>query len=80
MNPPPSRLYRPRPCEVDADSGGSPLRVDGAAVDAIREEWIVQDAWWTDRPLQRHYFELVLRDGRDVVVFFEGQRWLTQRL
>ena len=77
-----SRLYRPRPCEVDADAGGAPVRVDGTAVEAIREVWLVQDGWWTDKPLGRRYFELVLADGRDVVVFLEGsagQRWLRQR-
>jgi len=75
-----SRLYRPRPCEVVADDGGAPLSVDGVGVEAIREEWLVQDAWWTDKPLARRYFELVLADGRDVVVLAEpGSRWLQQR-
>ena len=76
-----SRLYRPRPCEV-AEADGAPLRVDGVAVEAIREEWLVQDAWWTDKPLGRHYFELVMADGRDLVLFAEGStpgRWFRQR-
>ena len=80
-----SRLYRPRPCEVVADGDGAPLRVDGVAVEAIREEWLVQDGWWTDKPLERRYFELVLADGRNLTLFAEnGQgasssRWLQQR-
>ena len=74
-----SRLYRPRPCEVQADAGGSPLRVDGTLVEAIREEWLVQDAWWTDKPLRRRYFELVLANGNDIVVFATGENWLRQR-
>ena len=75
-----SRLYRPRPCEVQADANGAPLCVDGVEVEAIREEWLVQDAWWTDKPLGRHYFELVLADGRDVVTFTEAAgRWYRQR-
>jgi len=80
-----SRLYRPRPCEVVADADGVPLRVDGVGVEAIREEWLVQDAWWTDKPLGRHYFELVLASGSDVVTFSEEardqstKRWFTQR-
>ena len=75
-----SRLYRPRPCEVEADGDGSPQRVDGMTVEAIREEWLVQDAWWTDKPLGRCYFELVLANGNDVVVFRErSDRWYRQR-
>ena len=30
---------------------------------------MVEDRWWTARPLRRRYFELVLEDGRNVVVF-----------
>ena len=77
-----SRLYRPRPCEVVADGDGAPVRVDGVAVDAIREEWMVQDTWWTDKPLDRRYFEAVLVDGHNIVVFAEGDRggrWLRHR-
>ena len=77
-----SRLYRPQPCEVVADPDGAPLRVDGVTVDAIREEWLVQDGWWTDKPLGRRYFELVLANGNDVVVFASresGGNWLRQR-
>ena len=75
-----SRLYRPRPCEVEARDDGAPLRVDGVTVEAIREEWLVQDGWWTDKPLGRRYFELVLAGGRDVVTFCETpDRWVRQR-
>ena len=35
----------------------------------VRDEWLVQDRWWTDRPVDRHYFELVLDPGRVAVVF-----------
>jgi hypothetical protein len=41
------------------------------AVESVREEWLVEDGWWTQTPLQRRYFELVLEDGSDVVVFCE---------
>ena len=75
-----SRLYRPRPCEVKADAGNAPMQVDGVAVEAIREEWLVQDGWWTDKPLGRRYFELVLADGRDLTVFCDAAgRWWHQR-
>ena len=36
---------------------------------AIRDEWIVQDRWWTDRPVERHFFELVVEPGRVIITF-----------
>jgi hypothetical protein len=52
------------------------------AVEAVREEWLVEDRWWTPRPLSRRYFELVLVDGRCLVIFREpadGDHWFEQR-
>jgi hypothetical protein len=63
------RLYEPRRVPVRAGSGGVPLEVGNTAVRAVREEWVVEDRWWTPRPLHRHYYELILADGRDAVVF-----------
>jgi hypothetical protein len=52
---------------------GSPRAVvlDGRRreVAAIRDDWLVQDRWWTDRPVERHYYELVLDPGRLAVVY-----------
>jgi hypothetical protein len=50
-------------------------------VEAVREEWVVEDRWWTGRPLQRRYFELVLAQGHNVVVFRDLIRgtWFRQR-
>ena len=47
----------------------------------MREEWLVEDRWWTPQPLRRRYFELVLADGRDVVVFEaeDSASWFLQR-
>ena len=75
------RLYRPRRAEVGADADGSPRELAGVEVEAVREEWRVEDRWWTPRPVHRRYFELVLVDGRDTVVFREGGggRWFRQR-
>ncbi len=74
------RLYVPRREAVRADSDGIPLAVGGVEVEAIREDWLVEDRWWTPQPLRRRYFELVLADGRDVVVFrTPAGRWYRQR-
>jgi hypothetical protein len=81
MTPGLRRLYVPRPVKVEADRGGKPVAVDGIAVEALREEWVVEDRWWTPQPLGRHYFELVLADGRNMVVFrsIVSRRWYRQR-
>jgi hypothetical protein len=75
-------IYWPQPVEVEEDPDGEPAAVESIGVDAVREEWLVEDRWWTPKPLRRRYFELVLADGRNVVVFQEpaGEgRWFLQR-
>ena len=82
MNPSGSRrIGAPKPTSVMAGSGGAPRTIAGASVDSIREEWVVEDRWWTATPLRRRYFEVVLADGRNVVVFRDlvGGGWFLQR-
>jgi hypothetical protein len=66
---------------VRADDLGAPLAVSEESVEGIREEWVVEDRWWTGSPLRRRYFELVLAHGRNVVVFRDLLRglWFEQR-
>jgi hypothetical protein len=81
MTPGLRRLYAPEPVAVRAGADGSPLAVAAARVEAVREEWVVDDRWWIPERLQRHYFELALADGRSAVVFrcaLSG-RWYRQR-
>jgi hypothetical protein len=76
------QVYWPRPVEVLVGDDGVPRSVAGVAVEAVREDWLVEDRWWTPKPLQRRYFELVLANGRNLVVFREppdGERWFEQR-
>jgi hypothetical protein len=81
MTPGLRRLYVPYRVAVEAGPGGEPLAVDGVAVEAVREEWVAEDRWWTPHPLGRHYFELVLADGCNLVVFrsIVSRRWYRQR-
>ena len=74
-------LGRPRPVRVRAGGRGLPGVVDALAVECVLEEWVVEDRWWTGRPLRRRYFECVLENGRNVVVFFDlvRRRWFEQR-
>lgn len=82
--PPPSgfALYRPRAIEVELAAGGRPQLIGGRAVDAIREEWLIEDRWWTASPLRRHYFELVTGSGRCLTVFHDLAQggWFEQRV
>jgi hypothetical protein len=74
------RLYAPRRVAVEVDPEGVPLAVEGIVVAAVREEWVVEDRWWTLPRLWRHYFELALVDGTDVVVFRDSREsWYRQR-
>jgi hypothetical protein len=47
----------------------------------VREEWRVVDRWWTEEPVSRRYFEVVLESGQNTVVFRDEERrcWFTQR-
>ena len=81
MSPGPRRLNEPRPARVRSTDTGRPVAVDGRAIDAVRESWLVEDRWWTERPIRRRYWEVVTVDGRDVVVFrdIDRGRWFRQR-
>ena len=73
------RIYEPQAAAVRAE-GGIPTALGKVAVEAIREDWLVEDRWWTGRALHRHYYELALADGRNAVVFCDLRRgrWYRQ--
>jgi hypothetical protein len=75
------RLNEPRPALVEVRVDGSPARVNRESVEVLREEWRVVDRWWTEEPVHRRYFEVVLESGRNVVVFRDEERgaWFSQR-
>jgi hypothetical protein len=76
-----ARFNAPRAARVEANANGTPLEVNHRAVAFVREEWRVVDRWWTEDPLVRRYFELVLESGENTVVFHddESSGWYTQR-
>ncbi len=77
----PRRLAIPRRVAVGAGPDGRPLQVAGEPVEGVRESWLVEDRWWTDRPVRRRYWEVVTASGRDEVVFQDlpSGRWWRQR-
>ncbi|WP_249011955.1 hypothetical protein [Conexibacter sp. DBS9H8] len=81
MSPGQRRLSVPRTIRVRAGPGGRPVSVDGRQVDSVRESWLIEDHWWTERPLRRRYWEIVTVCGRDEVVFCDlvSGRWWRQR-
>ena len=75
------RIGTPKPASVEVGPDGRPAAVGRTRVEAVREDWVVEDRWWTGEPLRRRYFELVLEDGRNAVVFHDlvGGGWCSQR-
>jgi hypothetical protein len=75
------RLSEPRPATVRAAEHGRPETVDGRAVEAVRESWLVEDRWWTPAPVRRRYWEVVTTCGRNLVVVrdLDAGRWFSQR-
>jgi hypothetical protein len=73
------RLNEPRAALVEPHADGTPRLVNRLSVELIREEWRVVDRWWTEDPVNRRYFDVVLESGQNVVVFHEQGRWFSQR-
>jgi hypothetical protein len=73
------RINEPRPAVVEANFDGTPWRVNRQSVAIVREEWRVVDRWWTEEPVSRRYFDVVLESGENAVVFHDNDRWFTQR-
>ena len=65
---------------VRADVNGRPVTVGRHNVEAVREQWLVEDRWWTARPLRRRYFELTTVEGANRIVFVDlvHTRWFAQ--
>jgi hypothetical protein len=75
------RLNQPSAALVEAHVDGSPRQVNRAEVALVREEWRVVDRWWTEEPVNRRYFDVVLAGGEHAVVFHDEEvgRWFSQR-
>jgi hypothetical protein len=74
-----TRFNAPRAARVEANASGFPVEVNHQPVAFLREEWRVVDRWWTEEPVVRRYFELVLESGENTVVFHDSGGWFTQK-
>ena len=74
------RLNAPRPALVETSFGGEPRAVNRQLVAVVREEWRVVDRWWTEEPVDRRYFEVVLESGQNVCVYrdLDAGCWFSQ--
>jgi hypothetical protein len=77
----PRRVNEPQPALVETHVDGVPAQVNRRAVALVREEWRVVDRWWTEQPVSRRYFDVVLAGGERAVVFRDEEvgRWFSQR-
>ena len=75
------RLNEPRPVLVESAFDGTPTRVNRQPVALVREEWRVVDRWWTEEPVDRRYFDLVLESGENACVYRDEElgSWFSQR-
>ena len=75
------RLNAPRPALVEAQPDGTPRRINRQDVGVVREEWRVVDRWWTEEPVHRRYFDVVLESGENAVVYRDEESglWFSQR-
>ena len=76
-------LNRPRPCQVST-GGGLPVgitdRLGRHPVERVQDSWRLREEWWRT-PIDRHYFELVMADGRVRTVYRDAvsNEWFEQR-
>jgi len=54
--------------------------VNRQGVTLVREEWRVVDRWWTEEPVSRRYFDVVLESGQHAAVFHNEETggWFSQ--
>jgi hypothetical protein len=74
-------INEPQAAVVRPGFDGVPAEVNRQPVALVREEWRVVDRWWTEEPVSRRYFDVVLESGENAVVFRDTERgsWFTQR-
>ena len=59
---------------------GRPAAVSDSTVEAVLENWRIDDEWWR-QPIARRYYEVMLNGGGHVVLFedFVTGGWFVQK-
>ena len=81
------RLNEPVDIRVQTDASGQPVALRrpgwpaGRQVASVQDTWRIDDEWWREHPISRHYYSLILDDGRLLTVYHDlpGDRWFEQR-
>jgi hypothetical protein len=64
---------------VETDDEGAPttITISGRRhrVDCVREEWMIQDQWWTAEPVAQRCIDLVLDSGRQLEIRHQHSTW-----
>lgn len=72
-------LGTPQPIQVEVGlpppkGSGAPLALRmnrrSLRVEGVREDWRIDDEWWR-RPISRHYFSVILENGRLVTLYHD---------
>ncbi len=76
-------LYLPKPASVATNDGVPHLmrtRSGWQTVDTVLEEWVIEEDWWTQRPILRHYYRVLLTNGAIHRLFHDLKRgrWFQQ--
>lgn len=75
------KVGEPKPVSVAVHDDGLPRMVDGRHVAKVCERWKVEDDWWKKHPINRCYYELIVGEGHNVVVYLDrvDGSWSKQR-
>jgi hypothetical protein len=76
-------LNRPRPCQVTTERGVPTEIIEGKRhypVERVQDRWQINDEWWRAE-IERHYFELVMADGRIRTIYHDRvhNEWFEQQ-
>ena len=76
-------LKEPKLVKVAEDPDGWPQELllgRKLKVASVEDRWRIDDEWWRDQPISRMYFECVIEDGRQEIVFKDllTGRWYRQ--
>ena len=80
-------LNAPIPVQVRAGRNGHPGLIRRRVwprprrVAQVADQWRLDDEWWRERPVSRHYFLTVMEDGLRLTVYHDliDDTWFEQR-
>ena len=65
----------PVPIAVQENASHAPVAVTlkgrALSVESVMDRWAIDDEWWRDEAISRMYYQLVVENGRVVIVYSE---------